>query len=164
MPLAVNPSSYVEYVPKEDRKLPKDKQTVFFIANMSFRDLCDLQDVVEKMFPKPEIRKEIGPGGDIEAMLDLPETDLRVMHESVVKGLKIGLRGWRNFWFRYPGTEGDDDTGLACTWGDQVKDNFSAVPARLCLELIQVCLKTNALTEEEQGNSKSSPELAKEAS
>lgn len=140
MPIAIDPSVTFDYVMKEDRKLPKAEQTVFQLRILSYKEFFDIQGLVTNLT------------GDDE------EDDMATLaraRDSFLAATQKVLKGWKNYKFS-DGREADFDA--------MSKELFPCFSFDQLKELFHAALNENTLTEEEEGNSSSSPDSPTEVS
>jgi hypothetical protein len=128
-----------KYILKRDRKLPKDKQTVFFLRAFTSRELEDVEGSLQ-------VGLSISKDGELGE--GTVSTGIN-MGERINAFLRAGLTGWENF----PGADGKliepviEESTKQISW--ESIDNV--VPYRM--ELYTAIEKGNTVTEAEAKNS-----------
>ncbi len=128
---AVDPNEIVDYVPKCDRELPEEKQTVFMLSILKASDAARMEDSLT----------ETSLGGK-------KENKMRIRSGSkVLDALRGGLKGFRNF-------RGADGNEIA--WrenaGTPHKDVIDAIPPKIRRELAEFIIEGSELSEDEEKN------------
>ncbi|MCF8719211.1 hypothetical protein [Nitrospina gracilis] len=129
---AIDPSATFEYVPKCDRDLPEEAQTVFILKYMDARQAAKMEDQA--------VEGAVSSKGD--------DTSLRFRSGSkVLQALEYGLRGWRNFQ-----DKGGNEIPFRENNGKPRPENFDAIPPSVRRELANVIIDGSEMSEGEEKN------------
>jgi len=129
---AIDTQSTFRYVPKCDRDLPEEEQTVFVLRYMDARQAAKMEDQA------------------VEGAVSGKGTDTALKFRSgskVLQALEHGLRGWENF---------RDAQGNEIPFrennGKPRPECFDAIPPSVRRELANVIIDGSEMTEDEEKN------------
>ncbi len=124
MAVAIDPNTTFDYVLKEDRKLPREQQTVFKLKVLSARELARIEDNI--------------------AVFDKEGNQAVRMGTKVIEILSAGLRGWENL---------RDRNGGVITYSEHREDRFDLLRPGWRRELADAITEQAGLSEDEVKNS-----------
>lgn len=129
---AIDPKATIRYVPKCERDLPVETQTVFLLRPLTARDAARMQDDIA----------EVMTGKKSE------NSTMKINSGSnVLRALELGLAGWENF-----KTNDGKDVEWRENNGKPRPEMFDCLPADIRRELAEVIIEGRDLTESSAKN------------